>query len=77
MLLGRALLHAKLVAERNHARREEFVVDAQAGTHLADAIDPARRRKLETAFRRLRRDGADPSSRADLVEGIAPMIETP
>ena len=28
VLLGRALLLARLLAERNHARREEFVVDA-------------------------------------------------
>ena len=54
VLLGRALLHAQLVAERNHARREELVVDAQAGAHLADAIDAARRRKLDVIFRRLR-----------------------
>jgi hypothetical protein len=54
VLLGRALLHAKLVAERNHSRREELVVDAQAGGHLADTIDAARRRKLDIAFRRLR-----------------------
>jgi hypothetical protein len=54
VLLGRALLHAKLLAERNHSLREELVVDAQAGAHLADTIDAARRRKLDVAFRRLR-----------------------
>lgn len=54
VLLGRALLHAKLVAERNHARREELVVDAQEGAHLANALDPALRRRLDSTFRRLR-----------------------
>jgi hypothetical protein len=54
VLLGRALLHAKLVAERNHSRREELIVDAQAGGHLADMIDAARRRRLDVTFRRLR-----------------------
>lgn len=54
VLLGRALLHAKLVAERNHALREALVVDAQGGAHLADTIDAARRRRLDVAFRRLR-----------------------
>jgi hypothetical protein len=54
VLLGRALLHAKLVAERNHSRREELVVDAQVGGHLADTIDTSRRRKLDVMFRRFR-----------------------
>jgi hypothetical protein len=54
VLLGRALLHAKLVAERNHARREGLVVDAQVGAHLAGAIEPKRRGTLEGVFRRLR-----------------------
>jgi hypothetical protein len=54
VLLGRALLHAKLVAERNHSVRDELVVDAQAGQHLANSIDAARRRNLDAVFRRLR-----------------------
>ncbi len=78
VLLGRALLHVKLVAERNHARRGELVLEAQAGAHLADAIDPARRRKLEALFRRLRDGKAlDARSREALAEEIAAMIDTP
>ena len=76
VLLGRALLHAKLVAERNHARREELVVDAQGGAHLADAIDAARRRKLDVVFRRLRGGralGAD--EREALLTELAALIE--
>lgn len=76
VLLGRALLHAKLVAERNHARREELVVDAQAGAHLADAIDAARRRKLDVTFRRLR-GGREIAAdeRAALIAEVAALIE--
>jgi hypothetical protein len=78
VLLGRALLHAKLVAERNHARREELVVDAKAGVHLADAIDTARRRRLDVVFRRLRAGSAiDPASRETLVRQIAALIDVP
>jgi hypothetical protein len=78
VLLGRALLHAKLVAERNHARREELVVDAKAGVHLADAIDTARRRRLDVVFRRLRAGGAiDPASRETLVREIAALLDVP
>jgi hypothetical protein len=75
VLLGRAVLHAKLVAERNHARREELVIDAQAGTHLADAIDPKRRGKLEAVFRTLRKGQAiDAHERETLVGELAPLI---
>jgi hypothetical protein len=77
VLLGRALLHAKLVAERNHARREDLVVDAQAGTHLADTIDAERRRKLDGVFRRLRNGrGIDSHERAEFVVDLAALIET-
>ena len=76
VLLGRALLHAKLVAERNHARREELVVDAQAGTHLADAIEPKRRGKLEVVFRALRKGQAlDAREREALVSELAALID--
>jgi hypothetical protein len=75
VLLGRALLHAKLVAERNHARREDLVVDAQAGEHLADAIDPERRRRLEGFFRRLRSGrGIEAHERASLVAELAALV---
>jgi hypothetical protein len=78
VLLGRALLHVTLLAERNHARREEFVVDAQAGEHLADTIDATRRRRLDVAFRRLRSERVlDAGERQALVEEIAASIDTP
>src|SRR5690606_19540011 len=40
VILGRAMLHHRLVAERNHARREALVVDAASGTHLSESIEP-------------------------------------
>lgn len=77
VLLGRALLHAKLVAERNHARREALALDAQAGAHLANAIDPARRRTLESLFRQWRGGrGADGDDRATLVREIDALLGT-
>lgn len=78
VLLGRALLHAKLLAERNHARREELVVDAQAGEHLADAIDAERRRTLDVVFRRLRgASGIAADERDRFVADIMALIEAP
>jgi hypothetical protein len=76
VLLGRALLHVTLLAERNHARREEFVLDAQAGEHLADAIDATRRRKLDAVFRRLRTERViDTDERRKLLEEIMASID--
>jgi hypothetical protein len=77
VLLGRALLHAKLLAERNHSLREELVVDAQAGAHLADAIDGARRRKIDVALRRAR-DGREIAAdeREALIAELAALIDT-
>jgi GTPase Era involved in 16S rRNA processing len=76
VVLGRALLHVKLLAERNHARREKFVVDAETGAHLADAIDATRRRKLDAVFRALRSErGIDKAQRDALVEEIAALID--
>jgi hypothetical protein len=72
------MLHAKLVAERNHARREELVVDAQVGTHLAGAIEAARRGKLEVVFRKLRKGQAiDAYEREALIGELVPLIDTP
>ncbi|HEX6999630.1 MAG TPA: GTPase/DUF3482 domain-containing protein [Gammaproteobacteria bacterium] len=78
VLLGRALAHVRLVAERNHARREELVLDTQTASHLADTIEPARRRRLDALFRRLRDErGLDAAERAELAELIATAIDTP
>ena len=54
VLLGRALLHHRLVSERNHAQREAIVLDVERGAHLADRIDVTCRRALERCFERLR-----------------------
>jgi len=78
VLLGRALAHVRLVAERNHARREALVLDVDAGRHLADSIEPARRRRLDTLFRRLREErGIGAAERERLVDEIAASIDTP
>ena len=77
-MLGRALLHVKLIAERNHARREALVIDAEVGAHLADTIDSTRRRQLDGIFRSLRSDGSvDRATRTQLIDTIAAAIETP
>jgi len=75
VILGRALLHARLVAERNHARRETLVVDAEHGRHLADAIDAERRRRLEGYFRQLRQAlSLDTTQRNAMRDDIAALL---
>ena len=71
VLLGRALLHHRLVAERNHARRESLVLDATSGTHLADSIDPSVRKQMAKAFKRIREEGGlSPSDRERLSASV-------
>jgi uncharacterized protein DUF3482/50S ribosome-binding GTPase len=77
VLLGRALVHVKLLAERNHARREAFVLDARGSAHIADSIDTTRRRALDALFRGVRSAGIDVRRRAELIREIAALIDAP
>ncbi len=78
VMLGRALLHVRLISERNHARREALVIDAERDEHHADAIDAVRRRKLDGIFRKLRSDTSiDRMTRQQLIDEITLQIETP
>ena len=78
VMLGRALLHARLVAERNHARREGFVIDAGRGEHFADSIDASARRTLDGLFRKLRSDGGiDATERTRMIDTISSWVERP
>jgi len=72
VILARAWLHWKLVAERNHARREALVIDVQQGAHLADSMDPTERRKLGTVFKRIRQGREE---RQALTEAIVSVID--
>lgn len=71
VVLGRAWLHLKLVAERNHARRETLVIDAREGAHLAEAMDATSRRTLAVVFKRIR---AGHDERQALTEVLLSII---
>jgi hypothetical protein len=73
VLLGRAVLHQRLVAERNHARRETFLLDVHADARLADSIDAAARRRLVRLFKELRGEGGGDAVAA-LAEEIEPLL---
>jgi hypothetical protein len=61
VMLGRALLHHRLIAERNHARREALVLDASSTIHLSESIPADVRNRMSRAFKRIREDGGLPS----------------
>jgi len=76
VLLGRAVLHHRLVAERNHSRREKLVIDSSAGAYLSDKIDSAHRRQIEACFVTLRKDRElDADMRQILIAEIAALLD--
>jgi hypothetical protein len=76
VLLGRAVLHHRLVAERNHSRREKLVVNSSAGTHLTDDIDSGHRRQVERCFVTLRKERElDADMRQILIDEIDALLD--
>ncbi|MDY6945708.1 MAG: DUF3482 domain-containing protein [Pseudomonadota bacterium] len=76
VILGRSLLHHRLVAETNHARRESLVLDADAGEHFAGTIDAGRRRHLASLFQRIReQNGLATQQRDELVSDIVAAMD--
>jgi hypothetical protein len=52
------------------------VIDMERGEHSADAIDAARRRRIDGIFRALRTDlSIDRATRARLIDEIAALID--
>jgi hypothetical protein len=76
VILGRSLLHHRLVAETNHARRESLVLDASAGERFAGSIDAGRRRHLASLFQRIReQSGLSTQQRDELVSQIVAAMK--
>jgi hypothetical protein len=72
VLLSRALLHVRLVAERNHARRDQLVLEAESRDGPGRQLDPASRGEIDGLFRQLRKGRIDD---ADARQQLATMIE--
>jgi hypothetical protein len=76
VLLGRSLLHHRLVAETNHARRESLELDASAGERFAGSIDAGRRRQLASLFQLIReQSGLSTQQRDELVSQIVAAMK--
>jgi hypothetical protein len=72
VLLGRAVLHARLVAERNHARRGELVVEAGGADPIGARLGTGERRRIDALYRRTR-SGED--TRTELAEAIVVLLD--
>ena len=76
VILGRSLLHHRLIAETNHARRESLVLDADTGEHFAGTIDAGRRRHMASLFQRIREQSGLPTQQRDeLVSDIVAAMD--
>jgi hypothetical protein len=76
VILTRSLLHHRLVAETNHARRDSLILDADAGENLAGAIDVGRRRRLSHLFARIReQNGLSSQQRDEFISDIVGSMD--
>ena len=78
VLLARALLHVQVVAERNHARRDMLVLEAESGERPGSRIGSDERSRVEAVLRKVRRHAADDAQlRQSLADVVAGLIATP
>jgi len=75
VLLGRALVHHRVIAERNHARREAMSLALAADQHLMDTLPEDVRRRLGAVFKALANDAAEPGTRQTLIAEIGRLLE--
>jgi hypothetical protein len=75
VVLGRALLHQQVVSERNHARREALILEAEAEQRVTEALPTELRRNLSKIIARTRDgDGLDRHEREKLERYIEPLL---
>jgi len=75
VLLGRAWVHHRLVAERNHARREALSIEMAEATHLMDQLPDPLRKALAAEFRKVARGDVDGSQQQRLEALIAEALQ--
>lgn len=76
VMLGRAWLHHRLIAERNHARRESMAIDAQLATHQMDSVPTELRRRLQRSFVAIRKGDDAAQLEQTLTPAIAELLST-
>lgn len=73
-MLGRAWVHHRLVAERNHARREAISTEVAADQHLMDALPDDLRKRLGVLFKRIVDGDRDPATRRALCARVGELL---
>lgn len=76
VVLGRAWLHHRLIAERNHARRESMALDAQLANHQMDSVPKDLRRRLQRSFVAIRKGDDAAQAEQTLAQEIAELLRT-
>jgi len=76
VVLMRAVVHAHLVAERNHARRDALIVARADLAHLADIVDRSTRADVDALLQKVRAaGGADADARQRLAAMVAGLLQ--
>lgn len=75
VVLGRALVHHRVVSERNHARREVMSLAVSEDQHLMDTIPDDARRVLSALFKRLSSGDANAGIQAELSTQVGALLE--
>ena len=76
VILGRAIQHHAVVAQRPHAARGAMVIGPQeTDAHWIDALDGRARRRLEKAFVQCRRRRADETTIETITDEIEPLLD--
>jgi len=72
VLLNRAVLHHKLVSERNHALREALVIEAESTQASSEKIPDKTRSQLSKIFAAIRNRGHDASGKQlrEIIESL-------
>lgn len=77
VVLGRALLHHRVIAERNHARREALILEAGADRRITENLSFEVRRNLSRTITRIRdNEGAEAADRDRLQALISELLAT-
>ena len=74
VMLGRAWVHHRLVAERNHARREAMSLSMGEESHLMDGVPDRLRKDLAGTFKALQKDPEDGQARRRLAEQVETLL---
>ena len=72
ILLSRALMHHKLVSERNHALREALVIEVENTQHISQNIPDDTKKQLDKFFAATRQRGYDSGGKSlrDIIEAL-------